>query len=87
MNEIPKRNPRVNSGSIKQKITLPEAAAVLGRKGGKTTGKSKARLGTSAQVKKWWASPAAAARRKTVKTPENPILSSDSISIDTETKP
>jgi len=49
---------------MKQKITLPEAAAALGRKGGKTTGKSKARLGTSAQVKKWWASPAAANRRK-----------------------
>jgi hypothetical protein len=72
---------------MKPKITLREAAAALGKKGGKTTGKSKARLGTSAQVKKWWASPAAAARRKTVKAPENPILSSDSISVDTDTKP
>jgi len=44
--------------------SLSKAAAALGRKGGKATGPSKARKGTSEQMKKWWASPAAAHRRK-----------------------
>jgi hypothetical protein len=43
---------------------LSKAAAILGRKGGKATGKSKSRTGISERMKAWWASPAAAHRRK-----------------------
>ena len=43
---------------------IRKAAALLGRKGGKVTGKTKARTGISERMKKWWASPAAAHRRK-----------------------
>jgi hypothetical protein len=47
-----------------KKPTLSEAAALLGRKGGKAGGKSKSRTGISERMKAWWASPAAAHRRK-----------------------
>jgi len=43
---------------------VSRAAAIMGRKGGKTKGKTKARTGISERMKAWWASPAAAHRRK-----------------------
>jgi hypothetical protein len=49
-------------------ITVSEAAAAMGRKGGKTTGPSKARQNTSVQIKAWWASPAADPYRAKNKT-------------------
>lgn len=64
---------------MSKKASIKEAAAILGRKGGKVGGKSKARSGISERMKKWWASPAAAHRRKPKqkvnnahKTEENP---------------
>jgi hypothetical protein len=50
--------------------SIRKAAAMLGRKGGRVTGKSKARTGISERMKKWWASPAAAHRRKKPKQKE-----------------
>lgn len=50
---------------------LRKAAAILGRKGGKVGGKSKARTGISERMKRWWASPAAAHRRKKTKPQVN----------------
>jgi hypothetical protein len=47
-----------------RKSSLSEAAAMLGRKGGKVGGRSKARTGISERMKAWWASGAAAHRRK-----------------------
>jgi hypothetical protein len=49
------------------KPTLTQAAAILGRKGGKAGGVTKSRTGISERMKAWWASPAAAARRKKLK--------------------
>ena len=49
---------------MSKKASIKEAAAILGRKGGKVGGKSKARTGISERMKEWWASPAAAHRRK-----------------------
>jgi hypothetical protein len=46
---------------------IRKAASILGRKGGKAGGKSKARTGISERMKAWWASPAAAHRRKKTK--------------------
>jgi hypothetical protein len=50
---------------------ISKAAAILGRKGGKARGKTKARTGISERMKAWWASPAAAKRRKKTKTKSN----------------
>lgn len=50
-----------------RKPTLTEAAAILGRKGGKVGGRSKSRTGISERMKAWWASAAAAGRRKKTK--------------------
>lgn len=47
-----------------QKSSLSQAAAMLGRKGGKARGRVKSRTGISERMKRWWASPAAAHRRK-----------------------
>jgi hypothetical protein len=47
-----------------RKSSLSEAAAILGRKGGKVGGISKARTGISERMKAWWASSAAAHRRR-----------------------
>jgi hypothetical protein len=58
------------------KLSVSEAAAVMGRKGGKAVGISKAR---TKQMRAWWASPAAARFRKKVNyadtnyRTENPI--------------
>lgn len=53
-----------------RKKEISQAAAMLGRKGGKVRGKSKARTGISERMKEWWASPAAAHRRKKPKPKE-----------------
>lgn len=49
------------------KSDLSQAAAILGRKGGKARGRVKSRTGISERMKAWWASPAAAHRRKKTK--------------------
>ena len=54
-----------------RKPSLTEAAAILGRKGGKAGGISKSRTGISERMKAWWASPAAAPRRKKQKGTTN----------------
>lgn len=51
-----------------RELDISKAAALLGRKGGQVTGKAKARTGVSERMKAWWASPAAAHRRKPPKT-------------------
>jgi len=56
---------------MKRKITISQAAAEMGRIGGKKTGQSKARQGTSQHVKAWWNSPAGKAHRNKNKTSIN----------------
>ena len=44
--------------SMRRKITINEAAAAMGRKGGRASGPVKSRPGTSKQILQWWDSPA-----------------------------
>jgi hypothetical protein len=61
-----------------RKSDIKSAAAILGRKGGKVRGKAKARTGISERMKAWWASPAAAHRRKKPKQKDTNAKEKDS---------